>query len=277
MEDKYKHQSNFLVAILAVVVGLGIFRNEITNWNVNLFGVSVTGFTLVLAGLGLLLFAVYLYALVFFVLDNINFTKFPLKKYVLFIANLCVTFTLLSPLFLLFAWPLSWLLDLIKTIQIDRGTASEVSSLVSVLLSVIASSVLVFTTQKQNEIKKHMMILQQESEYEANRKQHESASTRLIEGYNQSAKLLGEFLESRGYGVKNVSFHHLVKIMVNKGFFDEDDIEKSRSISATRNMIIHGRNVKSADIERSRKYLVEILRKFKIVLKPDQSDGDEQD
>ena len=95
--SNFRDNLSYLAAFIAVLFGLSIFRNDISNFYINLFIGSFTIFQLALVFLALMILAMYFGALAI-LSKSFTFRPFPLTKILEGISNTLAALGLIYPL-----------------------------------------------------------------------------------------------------------------------------------------------------------------------------------
>jgi hypothetical protein len=250
--DKFKDQSEYLVALLASIVGLAAFRQDLSGWHINLFGWNASFFALATVLVIALLISVYLSAWAI-LSDNLNITRVPLRGILTVGANIVGTFALGIPIIV----PVLWLVSLFLAPIIDHK--NTVNLIVGILagLGVVINGLLAFkisrnrqkitiaeyaadtSHKKLEELLDKALTNADAHKRQIYRKATISQLNQFIVEFNDLDKYIKRYLEIIGYSVGNLSLHNSAKVMARLGRLSEADLKKTRSISALRNEIAH--------------------------------------
>src|SRR6266496_1886728 len=158
--SKLQDQSNYVVAFLAVAVGLLIFGPELEGIRLPIFSIEISLFFAAVVFVSMFVVAVYLSALAL-VVTNFNITKVPLNSYIEKLASFLMIFGLLSPIMLIVVVLLSWVIHLIDWSGIVNPT---VSSILAALAGLVTGAVAGYTTNRRDKIKLESLFYKEEQE-----------------------------------------------------------------------------------------------------------------
>ncbi|HET6747492.1 MAG TPA: hypothetical protein VFH06_05290 [Candidatus Saccharimonadales bacterium] len=256
--SKLQDQSNYVVAFLAVAVGLLIFRPELENIHLPIFSIEISLFLAAVIFVSMLVIAVYLNALAL-VVTNFNITRVPLNSYIEKLASFLMIFGLLSPLMLLMVVLLSWLVHLIDWSGIVNST---VSSIIAGVAGIITGAVAGYTTDRRDKIKLESLFYKEEQEaiQAQYRMKSDGDEYAFLEHYEFVTSYTREYIRALGYGIRSFSIGFMAKILYDKKMISKKELENMRWVNTIRNSYAHAESkIKASDQRKAEDYLEDFM------------------
>lgn len=264
--DKFKDQSNYLVAFLASVIGLGAFKDSLSNVHIDLFNKEPSLFNLAVPLVVLLLASVYLSALALLA-DNLN-AMVPLKGYLSLLANVTGAFALLAPMLFLILWGVSVLAQLLSlhSSQIN-ATLKVIAILLAVPAAWFAYRLARNNEKRAKELDAFRTVIRlrhdngRESIFDEDYTPKDLKAD-FLKNYEDVSNYVREYLDIEGYGVKNMSLPQMSKILVARNVFVDSDLEKANSLLKIRNDIAHNAGPKHGKLSGAFEDLFDLEQKI---------------
>jgi hypothetical protein len=260
MPSRFNDQSNFLVAFVASIIGLLVFRTDLEMVSVSIFAIQISIFSIVLIFIGLMGLSSYVSALAI-VSKNINFTLFPLPRYLEKIATYLTVMSLLYPMFVVIIYTISLLASFVSPNALDA--ASLISTMSAVLAGFYLSYVIGRGRQQKEIEDSYLYSGTLESRFYDRSDQKNEYS--FLEHYQFVTGYAREYLRTLGYGVRASSLSFIFSKLSEKNQISEGDLSIAQEIANTRNQYAHG--IKSlskndlATLEKKLDYLYKIINK----------------
>lgn len=243
MNSDFKDQFNYLVAFLAVLAGLMVFKDEASARHILVFGRDYSWLQLSLPFVGTMAVATYAGALTLLV-KRWNFTWFALGKYLELFSYAIATLGLLYPLLV----PVSLLVSY-SVAHLHADTMSKVAIVSTVLqLVVMAYGAVRLASSREKEKISAQLSFMGELQTKVIRAEGKTArepvdvkalQMQAIERYSYVVDRAKAYLRLRGFGVSGESLGRIAQILRSKGVFDDSDVQKATRITNIRNMYVH--------------------------------------
>lgn len=242
----FKENLNYLVAFIAILVGLLVFKEQAEANSVNLLGLSVSFFWLSIPFLSGMVIAAYIGALAI-IAGQVNFTRFPIVKILERVSYTIMAFSLLYPLGVAAAYLMTLLIQLILHIgpMIDSTITESLASLISGLLTGAVLSMVSFNYAKnkeKNRIRNQidtLIINIDQVEYAENKDKDGNKELSFLRHYEELVGLANSYLSAIGYGSAYTNLKKAADILHNIQILDKDDVGTAVKLNEYRNAIAH--------------------------------------
>lgn len=263
MESRFKDSFSYLVAFLAVLVGLGIFKDSAEEHRLMIFGLSFNYLELSVPFIGLILLAVYVGALAM-LSRNITFRLFPLTNVLERMSYTFAALGLLYPIVLSVTVGLSWLAQLLP--PVDKLGDSLLT--VAIVLQATYTAMLAWRYAASRQQDKYEVTLRnlREQVYAAKTPidTKQISPYEIVMLYHQFVSLAKSLLKLKGYGISGENIQTISRSLEELKVFDKQDMRDVRKIRDLRNKIVHtDKPVGRKDLDESRKLLEDLVSKLK--------------
>ncbi|HTE57216.1 MAG TPA: hypothetical protein VK694_00575 [Verrucomicrobiae bacterium] len=221
MNDKQWERSNYQVAFLAAVIGLGAFKEELAGWHLGIFSVDLPWIFVFLPLVGLLLMGAFLGAFTVTIIDGLNITRFPLSGLVMRLASLCNILACMWPVLLFLAWGSQGLMWLLRRALggADASVAwlDVIGSVLSLVLAIISYKITTRLLRQSPIGARSPLGATQDTAPNMGgpeqtllaRRQAVPQDYVFIDYYNTAAQYMQDYLRLRGFGVRNLRLDDL--------------------------------------------------------------------
>lgn len=261
MVNSFKDNFNYLIAFIAVLVGLSAFKDFATTHALTIFAFQINYLYLSVPFIIAMLLAAYLGALAM-LSKNINFTLFPLTRYLENTSYFVATIGLLYPILVF----LAWLLTLLSSLILNRDLTLIAQSLVTLQAGVLVVLAKRLTASKQRlnieyEVSRIRSISEElENEKPIKKLPKEAQFLKFYEEVSENARSL---LKLRGYGIANENLHRTARMLGDKKIFNLQDVQQATELTRIRNTYAHtGEGLSRQNIESMMKKLERLRKKI---------------
>lgn len=261
MINSFKDNFNYLIAFIAVLVGLSAFKDFATAHTLDIFTFQISYLYLSIPLIIAMLLAAYLGALAM-LSKNINFTLFPLTRYLENTSYFVATIGLLYPTLVF----LAWLFTLLSSLVLNKDLlyiAQLLVTLQGVMLLALAKKLTV--SKQQQSIEYGVGRIRSISEGLENEKpvkklSKEAQFLKFYEEVSESARFL---LKLHGYGIAKENLHRTAQMLSDKKIFNLQDVQQATEITRLRNTYAHtGEGLSRQYIESLTKKLERLRKKI---------------
>lgn len=240
MIDNKFNKIEFILSFAAIIVGLSVFRDDITKISFNFASYDIELWRIVLYVSLILLCSVYLYAL-----DSIRYSINRIDSWGIFkkiqqFADLLYTLAIVSPILIFITWFAGFLLSKLSLIHIDINN-SLISS-ISVILS-ISSFIIIFIEKIsiKNKLIREEISRKASSFVLKSDKLMKNGEWRLfiIETFRLLELVLRDKAFEMGIDMERISFQRLIDIFIRKKIINESEASSLYQIREIRNEAVH--------------------------------------
>lgn len=244
MSDSHKERLTYLVAFLAVLVGLAAFRGDIGAWpGLVLFGLHLKWLWLGYGMLAGLLLATYVGAFSF-IADSFKFTAVPIVKILDVTASVFAILALGIPLIVLILWPVSavivWLTDVFGSVN-----AGALNIMLGALSGVVFGLATYAVASRLERTRRAEMLSFERTVLETKRYIEEvfgsvqtskdsktSLAARFAFEYDGLIEDARAYLRLKGYGIGTErELRVLAHLLQDKGIFEEGELERAYDVA----------------------------------------------
>lgn len=230
-----KDQFNYLVAFVAVLLGLLIFKDTLSSHSILLFTWRLDWLALSLPFIIAIVSATYFWALT--MLAKRWPIAIPLAKILESISIIVATIGLLYPLALLVSLLLSYLATKIHI------NGRNLTAYTSFILSIVTGALTVTSVRFAQRLERENLSVQLSMlDLQARMAQEEGTdnlATRFMRRYDYHVERAKVYLRLRGYGTGGQSLGRLAQILRSRGVFQDEDIQNAADITRLRNLYAH--------------------------------------
>lgn len=241
-DRQFSDHNNYLIGFVAVLVGLGAFKDELFNGHIRILNIWPTWFSLIAPIAVFLLIAAWLNALIYL---TENFTRSGIAIHV-WLRRISLGLNLLA----LLVWPIMLITLLGYSFVASRyvGFLSSVLNLVPFALGTLAAIFTGKLTQQveKGEINKALQLVRKlkEKGLENSEKLYKQKfySSSILEAYKTIELTLAGYLIRRGAissTTPNVPFKYVLEAVVDLGYLEKNDINLINEIRILRNKAAH--------------------------------------
>lgn len=260
VNPNFKDNFSYFAAFVAILIGLGTFRDFAESHSLELFNFSLSYLQISIPFIALMSLAMWVGALAM-ISRNYNFSLFPLTRILENTSNFFAILGLLSPVLIPVGLLVTWLSDVLSTANFSLSRLSNVlTSLATIFIGVLALQLTKARSQALHEQYTddfYRELRRFEAKIEKTSKQADALD--VLQLYNKLLSLSKNVLRLRGYGATGLNPRYMSKMLVALGIWDEGDMAAMEDARAVRNLIAHSDNTPS---RRSIKKAVEILNEL---------------
>lgn len=235
--NKISDKTEFILAFAAVIIGLGVFSDDLKQININ-FGFRDFSFWHIgLVFFSLLFLSIYLYAL-----DHVRYGIPRMENWKLFkilqrIAHFLYSFAIILPLFVILLWLLVFILS---ELPVEKYV-SYISMAISILLSAGSFALFLFQLRKKEKIVREEISEQASSFLLETDRLVKKKEWRLaiMEAFRLLELMLRNKAEEIGIDMAHIPFIRQVQIFVEKGLITKVQAVKLSQVRELRNLAAH--------------------------------------
>jgi len=260
MNNIFKESFNYLVTFLAVLFGLGAFKDELSTIKIFIIGKDFNILELSIPFVAFILVATYFGALAM-VAKNFTFRPFPLTKILERISYSLAFLGLIYPLILVLVLFVSYTLSSVSQVNVNT---------IALFLSVLGLLAGFYTSYRFANIRLR-------DRYEAGLSElrkivveteainlKKPSSYEVVMLFHQFSTLSKAILRLKGYGYANDDSYLLGKTLESIGVFNKKDLELVQRLRRFRNRIAHEQiKAKDSELKKARLELEQLISKIK--------------
>jgi hypothetical protein len=264
MIDNKFNKIEFILSFAAIIIGLSVFRDDITKIPFNFASYDIELWRIVLYVSLILLCSVYLYAL-----DSIRYSINRIDGWGIFkkiqqLADLLYTLAVVSPILIFITWLAGFLLSKLSLIHIDIN--NSLISLISVILS-ISAFIIIFIEKIsiKNKLIREETSKKVSSFVLKSDKLMKNGEWRLfiVETFRLLELILRDKAFEIGIDMERISFPRLVDIFVRKKIISKSEAASLWQVREIRNEAVHSeQNYSKEEAEYVGKIVDEIGKKI---------------
>ena len=238
MNTTFKDNFNYIVAFVAVLLGLSTFKDIALSSSIVVLAQHFNYFQLSIPFISSMLLASYIGALAM-LSKNINFTLFPLTRYLELASYSFAVIGLMYPLLVL----VMWLVTLLTSELAGKDLAKSLQLIILLVQGAIALFVM-----KQLATSKLRLSTEQEAahirsitfDFNADDiKDVRSKESIFLKKYEETSEIARALLRLKGYGVAKENLSRVAGILADKNVFDDKDLLVAKNITSARNSYAH--------------------------------------
>jgi len=263
--SNFRDNFSYLAAFIAVLFGLSVFRDDISNFYINLFFGSFTIFQTSLVFLVIMILGMYFGALAI-LSKSFTFRLFPLTKILENISNTLAALGLLYPILVTLVYAVSVIASLIPSSFTQNVFVSSISA---GLAGIAIGAAIRYASDK--------FIVRYEIGLAELRRDVNTEKTPLDKSqpvpyeivmlYHQLVSLSRSILSLKGYGASGENLINITKNLISLAILKESDLDTVKKIQGTRNKIVHPDHpVSSGQLKTTRRELENLIAQLKVSL-----------
>ncbi len=235
--NKISDKTEFILAFAALIIGLGVFSDNLKQININLGFGNFSFWNIGLVIFSLLFLSIYLYALDYVRYGIPRIENWKLFKTLQYIAHFLYSFAIIIPLLVILLWIFVFILGKLPL----EKYVSYISITISMLVSAGSLALSLFQFRKKEKIVREEISERASLSLSETDRLVEKKEWRLVimEAFRLLELMLRNKAEEIGIDAARLPFIRQVQIFIEKGLFTKPQAVKLSQVRELRNLAAH--------------------------------------